>query len=137
VTLTWTLYLIANAPEVQARLLEEARAAFGDRPVTADGLDQLRFHEQVLNESMRLFTPGPLILRTATRDIDLGPVQVKKGTEVFCNLYVLHRTPRLWDNPAAFDPDRFSPERSAGRHRFAFIPFGAGPRACASADASR
>ena len=130
VTLTWTLYLIANAPAVQERLVEEARAAFGDGPVTADGLDQLRFHDQVLNESMRLFTPGPLILRTATRDVDLGPVQVKKGTEVFCNLYVLHRSPSLWADPAAFDPDRFSPERSAGRHRFAFIPFGAGPRVC-------
>jgi cytochrome P450 len=97
VTLTWTLFLLANTPAVQERLLEEARAVFGDAPVTADGLDRLRFHEQVLNESMRLFTPGPLILRTATRDVDLGPVQVKKGTEVFCNLYVLHRAPRLWD----------------------------------------
>jgi cytochrome P450 len=133
VTLTWTLYLIANAPAVQERLVEEARAAFGDGPVTADGLDQLRFHEQVLNESLRLFTPGPVILRTARRDVDLGPMQVKNGTEVFCNLYVLHRAPRLWDYPAAFDPDRFSPERAAGRHRFAFIPFGAGPRVCIGA----
>jgi cytochrome P450 len=64
VTLTWTLFLLANTPAVQERLLEEARAVFGDAPVTADGLDRLRFHEQVLNESMRLFTPGPLILRT-------------------------------------------------------------------------
>lgn len=133
VTLTWTMYLIANARTVQERLLEEARAVFGDGPITADGLDRLPFHDQVLNESMRLFTPGPLILRTATRDVDLGPVQVKKGTEVFCNLYVLHRTSRLWDHPAAFDPDRFSPERSVGRHRFAFIPFGGGPRVCIGA----
>lgn len=133
VTLTWALYLIANAPEVQARLLEEAREVLGDGPVTADGLEGLRFHEQVLEETMRLFTPGPFILRTATRDVDLGPVQVKKGTDVFCNLYVLHRSPRLWENPSAFDPDRFSPERSAGRHRFGFIPFGAGPRVCIGA----
>jgi cytochrome P450 len=133
VTLTWTLYLIANAPVVQERLIEEARAVFGGGPITAEGLDQLRFHEQVLNESLRLFTPGPLILRTATRDVDLGPVQVKKGTEVFCNLYVLHRAPRLWENPAAFDPDRFAPERSVGRHRFAFVPFGGGPHVCIGA----
>jgi cytochrome P450 len=133
VTLTWTLYLIANAPEVQERLLREARAVFGNGPIHADGLDRLPFHDQVLNESMRLFTPGPLILRTATRDVDLGPVQVKKGTEIFCNLYVLHRAPRLWENPAAFDPDRFAPERSEGRHRFAFVPFGGGPRVCIGA----
>jgi len=133
VTLTWTLYLIANAPGVQERLLEEEGAVFGCGPITADGLDRLSFHEQVLNESMRLFTPGPLILRTATRDVDLGPVQVKKGTEVFCNLYVLHRAPRLWNDPAAFDPDRFAPDRSIGRHRFAFVPFGGGPRVCIGA----
>lgn len=133
VTLTWTLYLVANAPEVQARLLAEARQVLGDGPVTADGLDRLTFHEQVVYESLRLFTPGPLILRTARRDVDLGPVQVKAGTNVFCNLYVLHRSPRLWDHPSAFDPDRFSPERSAGRRRFAFIPFGGGPRVCIGA----
>jgi cytochrome P450 len=133
VTLTWTLYLIANAPEVQARLLAEAEAVLGDGPVTADALDGLILHGQVLNESLRLFTPGPLLPRAAVRDVDLGPVQVMAGTEVFCNLYVLHRNPRLWDNPAAFDPERFSPERSAGRHRFAFIPFGAGPRVCIGA----
>jgi hypothetical protein len=51
----------------------------------------------------------------------------------FLNLYVLHRAPRLWDNPAAFDPDRFAPERSSGRHRFAFVPFGGGPRVCIGA----
>jgi cytochrome P450 len=133
VTLTWALYLIANAPGVQARLLDEARGAFGDGPATAEGLGALAFHDQVLNETLRLFTPGPLLPRTAARDVDLGPVQVKAGTEVFCNLYILHRSPRLWENPAAFDPDRFSPERSAGRHRFAFIPFGAGPRVCIGA----
>jgi cytochrome P450 len=133
VTLTWALYLIANTPEVQARLLAEAREVFGDGPVTAEGLSRLRFHEQVLDETMRLFTPGPFILRTATRDVDLGPVQVRAGTEIFCNLYILHRSPRFWDEPGAFDPDRFSPERSVGRHRFAFIPFGAGPRVCIGA----
>jgi cytochrome P450 len=101
--------------------------------VTAEGLSRLRFHEQVLDETMRLFTPGPLILRTATRDVDLGPVQINAGTEVFCNLYVLHRSPRLWNEPAAFDPNRFSPRRSVGRHRFAFLPFGAGPRVCIGA----
>jgi cytochrome P450 len=111
----------------------EAEAVLGDGPVTAEALDELVFHEQVLNEALRLFTPGPLLPRAAVRDVDLGPVQVKAGSDVFCNLYVLHRSPSLWADPAAFDPDRFSPERSAGRHRFAFIPFGAGPRVCIGA----
>jgi cytochrome P450 len=133
VTLTWALYLIANAPGVQARLVAEAEAVLCDGPVTAEALAELGFHEQVLNEALRLFTPGPLLPRAAVRDVDLGPVQVKAGSDVFCNLYVLHRSPSLWADPAAFDPDRFSPERSAGRHRFAFIPFGAGPRVCIGA----
>jgi cytochrome P450 len=114
VLMTWALYLVANAPAVQDRLLAEAREVLGDGPVTADALEGLRFHEQVLNEALRLFTPGPILLRTATRDVDLGPVKVTKGTQVFCYLYVLHRSRRLWENPAAFDPDRFSP-RALGR----------------------
>jgi cytochrome P450 len=133
IMMTWALGLIARAPEVQNRLLAEAREVLGEGPVTADALDRLRFHEQVLDEALRLFTPGPLILRQARRDVDLGPVSVRRGTEVWCHLYVLHRSPRLWEQPAAFDPDRFSPERSQGRHRFAFIPFGAGPRVCIGA----
>jgi cytochrome P450 len=133
VLMTWALGLIARAPEVQDRLLAEARDVLGEGPVTADALDRLRFHEQVLDEALRLFTPGPFILRQAKRDIDLGPVRARKGTEVWCHLYVLHRSPRLWEQPAAFDPDRFSAERSQGRHRFAFIPFGAGPRICIGA----
>ena len=130
VMLTWALGLVARAPEVQERLAAEACEVLGDGPVTADNLDGLRFHEQVLNEALRLFTPGPFLLREAIRDVDLGPVAVTKVTEVWAYLYVIHRNPRLWDDPAAFDPDRFSPERSQGRHRFAFVPFGAGPRVC-------
>ncbi len=133
VALTWALGLIARAPAVQQRLADEAHAVLGAGPVTADAVDRLRFHEQVLNETLRLFTPTPFLLRQAHRDVDLGPVRVRAGTEVWCHLYVLHRSPLQWDAPAAFDPDRFSPERSRGRHRFGFIPFGAGPRICIGA----
>ena len=102
-------------------------------PVTADALDRLRFHEQVLNEALRLFPPAAFVVRQARHDVDLGPVSVREGTEVWCQVYVVHRSPRLWERPAAFDPDRFSPERSQGRHRFAFVPFGTGPRVCIGA----
>ena len=133
VALTWALGCIARAPDVQQRLAAEARDVLGDGPVTADAVDRLCFHEQVLNEALRLFTPTPMLLRQAIRDVDLGPVMVRRGTEIWCNLYVLHRSPRLWNLPDAFDPDRFSPERADGRHRFAFLPFGAGPRICIGA----
>lgn len=133
ILMTWALHLVAHAPDVQRRLAEEARAALGDGPVTADALERLPFHEQVLNETLRLFPPAPVAQRRALRNIDLGPVQVKRGDLVTCYFYVLHRSELLWDQPAAFDPDRFAPEHAQGRHRFSFMPFGGGPRVCIGA----
>ena len=133
VTLTWALYLIASAPDVQARLHEEAAQVLGDRPITGEDVGRLTFHDQVIRETMRLYPPVAALQRRAIGDADLGPVQVRSGDEVVCLLYVLHRSRRLWDRPEAFDPDRFSPERSQDRHRFAFMPFGAGPRICIGA----
>jgi cytochrome P450 len=133
VTLTWALYLIASAPEVQARLYEEAVQALGDRPISGEDLARLAFHDQVIKETMRLYPPVPVLPRRPTSDVDLGPVQVRTGEEVWCFPYITHRSPRLWERPETFDPDRFSPERSQDRHRFAFLPFGAGPRICIGA----
>jgi cytochrome P450 len=133
VALTWALYLIASAPEVQARLLEEATRVLGDRRITSEDLSQLTFHDQVIKETMRLYPPVAALQRRAIADTDLGPAQVQSGDEVVCLTYVMHRSRRLWDRPEAFDPDRFSPERSKDRHRFAYIPFGAGPRICIGA----
>jgi cytochrome P450 len=133
VTLTWALYLIASAPDVQARLYEEAAQVLGDRPITGEDVARLTFHDQVIRETMRLYPPVAALQRRAIADADLGPVQVRSGDEVVCLLYVLHRSRRLWDRPEAFDPDRFSPERSQDRHRFAFMPFGGGPRICIGA----
>jgi cytochrome P450 len=133
VALTWALYLIASAPDVQARLHEEAARVLGDRPITGEDVAKLTFHDQVIKETMRLYPPVPVLQRRAIADADLGPVQVRSGEEVVCLIYVLHRSRRLWDRPEAFDPDRFSPERSQDRHRFAFVPFGGGPRICIGA----
>jgi cytochrome P450 len=133
VALTWALYLIASAPDVQARLHEEAVQVLGDRPITGEDVARLKFHDQVIRETMRLYPPVAVLQRRTTGDADLGPVQVRAGDEVVCLIYVLHRSRRLWDRPEAFDPDRFSPERSQDRHRFAFMPFGGGPRICIGA----
>jgi cytochrome P450 len=133
VALTWALYLVASAPDVQARLHEEAARVLGDRPITGEDVARLTFHDQVIKETMRLYPPVPVLQRRAIGDADLGPVQVRSGEEVVCLIYVLHRSRRLWDRPETFDPDRFSPERSQDRHRFAFVPFGGGPRICIGA----
>ncbi|MDZ4762548.1 MAG: cytochrome P450 [Alphaproteobacteria bacterium] len=129
-TLTYTLYLIANAPEIQERLLTEAQAACGDRPVDSKMIDAMPFHEQVIKEAMRLYPPVSLIDRVALRDVKVGDIEVKKGEIVLLMVYAMHRHEMLWTRPEAFDPDRFSEARSQGRHRFQYMPFGGGQRIC-------
>lgn len=129
-TLTYALYLIANSPDIQDRLAREARDVCGDGAVTADMLDGLVFHEQVIKEAMRLYPPVAIIDRIATSDLKVGDIDVKAGDMAFAMIYVMHRHEKLWDRPEAFDPDRFAPERAKGLHRFQFMPFGAGPRIC-------
>jgi len=129
-TLTFSLYLIANAPDIQERLLREAIDVCGDKPVDAAMIDAMSFHEQVIKEAMRLYPPVAIIDRVAQEDIDLGDVQVKKGDFAFALIYIMHRHKKLWEHPERFDPDRFSEERAKAIPRFQYMPFGAGPRIC-------
>jgi cytochrome P450 len=129
-TLTFALYLIANAPEVQDRLVREVLDVCGDRPIDAAMVDDLVYHEQVIKESMRLYPPVALIDRVATQDTNIGDVAVKKGDFAFNLIYIMHRHKTLWDQPERFDPERFSPENAKKLHRFQYMPFGAGPRIC-------
>jgi cytochrome P450 len=128
--LTFALYLIANAPDVQDRLVREVLDVCGDKPIDAAMVDDLVFHEQVIKEAMRLYPPVSIIDRVATQDIDLGDVQVKKGDFAFALIYVMHRHKALWDNADRFDPDRFADARAKAIPRFQYMPFGAGPRIC-------
>jgi cytochrome P450 len=130
-TLAYALYLIANAPEVQERLLREVQDVCGDKRIDAAMVDAMPFHEQVIKEAMRLYPPVAIIDRMANADMELDDgVKVEKGDLAFALIYVMHRHKLLWEHPERFDPDRFSPERSENRHRFQYIPFGAGPRIC-------
>jgi cytochrome P450 len=128
--LTFSLYLIANAPEVQDRLVREVQEVCGDARIDAAMVDALPFHEQVIKEAMRLYPPVAIIDRMAREDVDLGDVKVKKGDLAFALTYVMHRHKRLWEHPERFDPDRFSEERAKSIQRFQYMPFGAGPRIC-------
>jgi len=129
-TLTFALYLVANAPAVQERLLAEVTDICGDAPIDAACVEKLVFHEQVIKEAMRLYPPVALIDRVAKADTSLGDVAVRKGDFVFSLIYVMHRHKALWEHPERFDPDRFAPENARSQHRFQFMPFGAGPRIC-------
>jgi cytochrome P450 len=87
----------------------------------------------VLEESLRLYPPAPRFDRQAVAADRLGEHEVRKGDIVSIWPWLLHRHETLWDSPDVFDPDRFSPERRGGRHRFQYIPFGGGPRLCVGA----
>jgi len=128
--LTWTLFLLSAQPELQEELADEARAALSgeaDAPLT-DRLPRLRLF---LMESLRLYPPVPRFDRQALASDRIGDVEVAEGDIVSIWPWLLHRHARLWDDPDAFDIDRFA--EKGGRHRFQYLPFGAGPRTCVGA----
>ena len=128
--LSWSLYLCAFDPLVQARAAEEAQAVLGDRAATAEDCARLPYIRQVLEEAMRLYPPAGLLSRGARRaDVLLGRT-LEPGETVMVPIWAVHRHRALWDDPDAFDPDRFAPEAARRRHRYAYLPFGAGPRVC-------
>ena len=130
-TLAWALYLLAFDPAVQDRAAAEARAALGDRAATAVDLPRLPYVRQIVDEALRLYPPAAFLSRTARIHDSLGGREVLPGDTVMLPIYALHRHHLLWDDPDAFDPDRFAP--GVTRDRFAFLPFGAGPRICIGA----
>ena len=79
---------------------------------------------------MRLYPPAPVVVRAATRDVHLGNELIRAGSPTYIPVYAIHRHRLLWDEPDTFDPDCFAPEAVKARHRYAYLPFGAGPRIC-------
>ncbi|RJE81701.1 cytochrome P450 [Paracoccus sp. JM45] len=128
-TLAWALYLCAFDPAIQERAASEARDVLGDRAATAADFGQLPLIQRIVNETLRLYPPAAFLSRTAqAKDILCGR-QVNAGDTVMLPVYALHRHHLLWDRPDAFDPDRFL----TAPDRYAFLPFGAGPRICIGA----
>jgi cytochrome P450 len=133
VALAWTLWLLAKDQATQERVFEEASAVAADQTVSAAHIEGLTFCRQVIQEAMRLFPPAPGIARIAKDTIEIGGVQFPAGTRIHIPVFALHRNIALWDNPNAFDPDRFAADRIKTRSRYAFLPFGGGPRVCIGA----
>jgi cytochrome P450 len=134
VTMTWVWYLLSQHPAEEARLHAELDAVLAGRAPTADDLGKLPYTRGVIEEAMRLYPPAPGIsLRVARADDEICGVKVRAGTGILISPWILHRHHRLWDDPLRFDPDRFAPELSARRPRFAYLPFGGGPRICIGA----
>ena len=129
--LTWTIYLVSQAPEWEARMLQEIESVVpSDGPVAKEHIDRLPIVRQVLSESMRLYPPAPVLTRTVTQDTQLGGKDLQAGSVVVIPIYALHRHRKLWRNPDHFDPARFAPELEKDYSRYQYMPFGAGPRIC-------
>lgn len=129
-TLTWTIYLLSKHPDVMRRLRAEVHEVLGERTPTLKDLPKLEYTHQVIQEAMRLFPPVWMLEREAVKDDAFDGYPIPAGSVVTMSQYVMHRHPKYWENPEGFDPDRFSPERSAGLSHGIYFPFGAGPRVC-------
>jgi cytochrome P450 len=128
--LTWTLYLLAKNPHVEAALHAEVDGALGGRSPSYDDLARLPYTEQVVCEAMRLYPPVYSIARKAHEDTEIGGYPVRAGSEVMLWVYMTHHDPRWYPDPSSFRPERFAEGADAGRPKFAYLPFGGGPRAC-------
>lgn len=131
--LVWTLRLLADAPEVEAGIVEEVHSVTNGGPLRPDHVARLVKTRDAFSEAMRLFPPVPLIERRTETDLSVGGHRLRAGTTLVVPIHALHRHVALWEEPIRFDPSRFSTERAATRDRHAYMPFGAGPRTCIGA----
>ncbi|MDV6234187.1 cytochrome P450 [Leptospira ellisii] len=128
--LTWALHLLADHPEEYSKLREEAKNVLKEGMPTLETIGALPYARMVLEESMRLFPPAWTVERYAVDHDTVGGYDVPPGTNVSICIYSIHRDPRFWKEPERFYPERFSEENSKDRPKYAYIPFGGGPRIC-------
>ncbi len=129
-SLTWTWYLLSQNLWAFKRVTQELQQNLGGRlPHYAD-LDHLTFTQQVVDESLRLYPPAWTLGRKAIDEDEIGGYYVAPNTVIAICTYAMHRHPGFWKDPLTFDPERFAPQNSAGRNKYAYVPFGAGPRQC-------
>lgn len=130
VNMCWTLYLLSQHPEVEARLRREVDEVLDGRAPTLEDLPKLEYTRMVRDESMRLYPPAWLTERHTVADDEISGYHIPAGSRLALTQYVTHRHPDFWENPDTFEPERFSTERSKDRHEFAFFPFAGGGRQC-------
>lgn len=128
--LTWTLYLLSQYPEVEAKLQAEVDATLNGRVPTVADMPQLKYAEMVLAESMRLYPPAWVIGRRNKEAYQIGNYLIPPRSIFIMSQYVTHRDPRFFDQPEVFDPQRWTPEARSLRPKFSYFPFGGGPRLC-------
>lgn len=128
--LSWTWYLLSQNPEAERKLHIEVDNVLDGRAASVGDLPKLNYTGMVIDEAMRLYPPVWAVGRAAIADDEIMGYRVPTGCNVVLSQWLAHHHPGFWDNPDSFEPDRFSPEGNEARPRYAFFPFGGGPRMC-------
>jgi cytochrome P450 len=134
--LAWALHLLGEHPEVAEKIRQEMDSVLGTgpdasgEPPAIEQFSRLRYLDQVINETLRLYPPIHLGSRIAAMDLDFQGFKIPAGSRVVYSIYLTHRHKKYWPDPARFDPERFSLQQSQGRLPYTFVPFGGGPRNC-------
>lgn len=128
--LTWAFYLLAKNPEVKTKLLDEIKTVLNGKTPSFEELKNLHYTQQVIHEVLRLYPPAWALGRSALADDNIDGYPIKKGDNILISPYVIHRSPRFWEKPDEFIPERFTPEKMKDMHKFVYFPFGGGPRFC-------
>lgn len=128
--LNWTWYLLSQHPEAEIRLQDELSSVLNGRAPTYEDLNNLPYTKMVFEEALRLFPPAAAFMREAIGADQIGELKIPAGAQITIAPWLSHHHRALWDRPDEFDPERFTPENIQSRHKFAYIPFGAGPRIC-------
>lgn len=131
--LTWTWYLLSQNPEAEQKLHDELKSVLAGRSPQYEDVPKLAYTEKVIKESMRLYPPAWGMGRVAVRNCTIGGYEIPVGGNVVSCQWVMHRNPRYFPDPEAFNPDRWSPEMIRSLPKFAYFPFGGGPRLCIGA----
>jgi cytochrome P450 len=128
--LAWAWYLLTTHPETMKKLQQEVDTVLQGRTPTLQDLANLPYTDMVLKETLRLYPPASGVTRQAIEDVQIGGYTVKKDVMISVSSFAMHRSPRYFENPDAFDPERFSKENESKIPRYAYLPFGGGPRVC-------
>lgn len=128
--LTWTWYLLSQNPDVEAKFHAELAEVLAGRTPTVEDLPKLKYTRMILDESLRLYPPVYVLARAGIEADQIGGYDLPPQAIITMSTYHTHRHPDFWPEPEKFDPERFSPEQEAKRPRYAYVPFGGGPRQC-------
>ncbi len=131
VAMSWIWYMLGQHPDVEEKLYQNVMDVLGtDRNPSFEGLRELGYPLQVIEETMRLYPPAWIVDREPLEDDNYNGIPIKKGRDVICLIYGVHRNPKYWENPEVFNPERFTPENKKKQEPYSYIPFGGGPRLC-------